>query len=217
MTLLKNNTHSSKFNKKYYLFIFQALFVATLIIIWISSESIRQNKSLWILFLYSFPSEFLIALVPHEPVLIYFGEFYHPVIVALVAVSSTVLTEILNYSLFNYISEIKSIEKIKKNKLTAKIVHLFNKAPFLALVIAGLTPVPFYPFRFLVVFSGYPVAKYALAIFTSRTPRFFILAALGHTLHIPIPIIIGICMLFILLAYISFFRYHLKDKKGIKQ
>ncbi|MEJ2628052.1 MAG: ribonucleoside triphosphate reductase, partial [bacterium] len=96
MTLLKNNKHSSKFNKKYYLFIFQALFVATLIVIWISSESIRQNKSLWILFLYSFPSEFLIALVPHEPVLIYFGEFYHPLIVALIAVSSTVLTEILN-------------------------------------------------------------------------------------------------------------------------
>ena len=114
--------------------------------------------------------------------------------------------------LINPCSKMTSLINIKKNKLSKYLLW----KPLGLLVIAGLTPVPFYPFRFLVVFSGYPVVKYALAILTSRTPRFFLLAALGHALHIPIPIIIGICMLFILVAYASFFRYHLKEKKGIK-
>lgn len=216
MTFFRNNILSLKINKKFYIFFFQGVFVLTLLIIWLTSESIRQNKSLWILFLYSIPSEFLIALVPHEPVLIYFGEFYHPVTVALVAVSSTVLIEMVNYSLFDYISEIKSIEKIKRNKLTTRIIHLFSRTPFLALIIAGLLPVPFYPFRFLVVFSDYPVAKYALAVFTSKTPRFFIMAALGYAVHVSTWLIIAIYMIFILLAYLSFLRYHFKEKKGKK-
>ena len=29
-----------------------------------------------VLFLYCFPSEFLVGLLPHEPVLIYFGAFH---------------------------------------------------------------------------------------------------------------------------------------------
>jgi ribonucleoside-triphosphate reductase len=62
---------------------------------------------------------------------------------------------------------------------------LFNKAPFVALLVAGFTPVPFYPFRFLVVLARYPLPKYVLAIFLSRTPRFYLLALLGHIFKIP--------------------------------
>ncbi len=213
MNIFKKNTNSSVSNKKYYFFIFQIFFILALLVIWISSESIRQNKSLWILFLYSLPSQFLIALVPHEPVVFYFGEFYHPLTVSMVAIAGTVLTEILNYSLFKYITEIKSIERIQKNKFTTKLVNLFNKAPFLALIVAGLTPIPFYPFRFLVVLARYPIVKYILAVFLSRMPRFYILAALGSEIHISTHMFIIIFIIFIILSYLSILRHQFKNKK----
>ncbi|OQX52559.1 MAG: hypothetical protein B5M54_08635, partial [Candidatus Aminicenantes bacterium 4484_214] len=54
-------------------FIGQILFVLILLIIWLSWSDLRTSRSLWVLFFYSFPSEFLIAVVPHEPVLLYFA------------------------------------------------------------------------------------------------------------------------------------------------
>lgn len=195
------NLNLSVSNKRHYVFILQIIFVVLLLVIWLSNESIRQNKSLWILFFYNFPSEFLIALVPHEPVIFYFGEFYHPLIVSMVAISGTVIAEVLNYILFQYISEMNSIEKIHENKLTIRLVKLFNKAPFPALLIAGFTPVPFYPFRFLVVLAHYPLAKYALAVFLSRAPRFYILALLGHKIQISTQIFI---LIFVIIAAFSY-------------
>jgi hypothetical protein len=90
-------SESSRTKANYLVFAAPILFVLTLLIIWISSDTIRQDKSLWVLFFYSFPSEFLIALVPHEPVILYFGEFYDPLVVSIVAVAGTVITEVLNY------------------------------------------------------------------------------------------------------------------------
>ena len=52
------------------LFALQLSFVLVLLIVWATSKSIQESKSLWVLFFYSFPSEFLIATIPHEPVLL---------------------------------------------------------------------------------------------------------------------------------------------------
>ena len=94
------------------LFALQISFVLALLIVWIISKSLQESKSLWVLFFYSFPSEFLIATVPHEPVLLYFGKFYHPLTVALVAIPSTLITEMLNYSTFKYITDLKIFVKL---------------------------------------------------------------------------------------------------------
>lgn len=203
MNFFKPSSNSSESKNKFFFIVLEVVFIIALLVIWISSESIRHNKSLWILFLYSMPSEFIIPLVPHEPVILYFGKYYHPLTVSLVAIAGTVITEMLNYSLFTYVTEIKSLEKIKKNKFTTKLVDLFNKAPFTALIIAGFTPVPFHPFRFLVVFADYPLIKYSLAVFISRTPRFFILALLGHEIHLTTWMLIVIFIIFLILSYLS--------------
>jgi len=60
------------------LFITESAFVIVLIIVWIASGVLQKSTNLLVLFLYSFPSEFLIAILPHEPVLIYFGRFFTP-------------------------------------------------------------------------------------------------------------------------------------------
>jgi membrane protein YqaA with SNARE-associated domain len=165
-------------------FIIEIVMIAGLLVWWISSDSVQKSHNLWVLFFYSFPSEFIVATVPHEPVLIYFAKFHAPLIIALVAISGTAITETINYNAFKFIADLKVLRKMLANKAVGKTVALFNKHPFAALWIAGFTPIPFYPFRFLVVIAHYPLTKYLSAVILSRTPRFYLLALLGSTLKL---------------------------------
>jgi len=64
--------------------------------------------------------------------------------------------------------------------------------------IAGFTPIPFYPFRFLVVLAEYPLYKYLLAVFLSRASRYYLLAWFGHEFKIPdylLAVLFGILIL----------------------
>jgi membrane protein YqaA with SNARE-associated domain len=178
-------THKATSRTRTTVFILEIGLILAILIAWLSFESIRQSKSLWILFFYNFPSQFLIAIVPHEPVFLYFSKFHSPLSVTFVAIIGTSLAEVLNYSVFKYIGDLKSVKNVHTSKMVSKLIILFNKAPFTALLIAGFTPLPFYPFRFLVVLARYPLLKYILAIFLSRTPRFYLLALFGHTIKIP--------------------------------
>jgi len=198
--LTKPNKTPSKI--RIFIFALQVGLVIALLVLWLSSESIQKSRNLWVLFLYSFPSEFLIAIVPHEPALLYFGKFYNPLTIALVAIAGTLLTEALNYSVFKFVADTNFFQKIRHRKVVTKIVELFNKAPFVALLVAGFTPVPFYPFRFLVVIVRYPIWKYILAVFLSRTPRFYILALIGHAIKIPDYLLIALFIILLASANI---------------
>ena len=200
---------------KTFLFALQLSFVLALLIVWATSKGLQESKSLWVLFFYSFPSEFLIATVPHEPALLYFGKFYLPLTVALVAIPSTLLTEMLNYSTFKYVSDLKIFTKLRDKKAVQKMIQFFNKAPFLTLWVAGITPIPFYPLRFLVVLAKYPLPRYILAIFLSRFPRFIILAYVGYKIQIPDSILIALFVILIVIANISILQsLHTRKKKG---
>lgn len=195
------------------LFILEIAIVGALLILWLAFQEIRESKSLWVLFAYCFPSEFLIAVVPHEPVILYFAKFYAPLTVALVTAAGTLLTETLNYSVFQYVADLKVFQTFRERKSVRKVVALFNKAPFFAIWIAALTPIPFYPFRFLVVLARYPLAKYLLALSLSRTPRFFLLALAGHAIPIPDSVLIGLFILLIVGMNLPLLRKYLKKKK----
>jgi len=80
----------------------------------------------------------------------------------------------------------------------------------MALLVAGFTPVPFYPFRFLVVLAHYPLPKYILAVFLSRTPRYFLLALLGYKLKIPDYLLL---VLFVILFFAPYVALLMKAKK----
>ena len=137
---------------------------------------------------------------------------YTPITVALVAISGTVLTEMLNYSTFKYVTDLKIFAKLQQKSAVKKTVQFFNKAPFLTLWVAGITPIPFYPFRFLVVLARYPLFKYILAIFFSRFPRFFLLAYLSYKIQIPDYMLISLFVLLIVIANITILRT-LRDRK----
>ncbi len=198
------------------IFALQIIIVVALLVLWLSSESIQKSKNLWVLFIYSFPSQFLIPIIPHEPVLLYFGKFYSPLIVALVDIAGTLLIEALNYSVFKYIIDTNFFQKMRHTKSATKVVELFNRAPFVALLIAGLTPVPFYPFRFLVVMAHYPIWKYLLAVFLSRTPRFYVLALIGRAIKIPNYLIIVIFIILIVSVNGPILKKFLKKRQRNK-
>jgi membrane protein YqaA with SNARE-associated domain len=181
-------------------FALQVSLVLALLLVWLSSGAVRASKSLWVLFLYSLPSEFLIAVVPHEPVIVYFGKFYPPVVVALVSVAGTLLAEALNYSVFGYVVDTRTFRRIRYRGFVERIVALFRRAPFAALCVAGFTPIPFYPFRLLVVLARYPIVKYLLALLLSRTPRFYILAYLGSAIGIPDYLLLALFAVLVLVA-----------------
>ncbi|MDW7679605.1 MAG: hypothetical protein SCK70_03525 [bacterium] len=166
-------------------FSLEIILVLALLVLWLSSEKLQQSRNLWVLFFYSIPCQFLIAIVPHEPVFLYFSKFYQPLTVTLVSVSGAILTEILNYSTFGFIVDLSNFDRLKHSGIVARIIGFFHRAPFLVLWIAGFTPIPFYPFRFLVVLAKYPLGKYLLSVALSRTPRFFLLALLGYAFKLP--------------------------------
>ena len=211
-----NNSSKRKISRtRILIFTLEISLFAFLLITWLTSDSIQESKNLWILFFYNFISQFIIAIVPQEPVHLYFSKFYVPLIVTLVSIGGTLLTEFINYSTFEFVVELKSFDKIKYRGFVKNIVAIFNKVPFLAIWIAGFTPVPFYPFRFLVVLARYPVYKYLFAVFLSRTPRFFLLALIGHAIKIPDYLLAIFFVVLIIIALASVIkRLVFKNKKA---
>lgn len=71
----------------------------------------------------------------------------------------------------------------KHGKLFQKIepyLEKFKRNAFLWILLGGFTPFPFEPFRLASGYVCYDIKKYWLAVFLSRTPRFYLLAWLGY-------------------------------------
>jgi len=185
--------------------------VLGLLAVVVLSEEVSTSNSLWVLFFYSFPSEFLVGLVPHEPILIAFGESYSPWLVAVVSVVGTVMAEGLNYSFFGLFYGIPSFREVFQRESVRKIADLFRRMPFSAILLAGFTPIPFFPVRFLVVITGYPVWKYLMAVFLSRGPRFYLLALFGAFFDVPPLLLVGLFLGIFFLVNVPAVMKVLKD------
>jgi membrane protein YqaA with SNARE-associated domain len=207
-------THGLSPRQRTLLVLAECLFVVLLIVVWFTSRGVKQSTSLLVLFLYSFPSEFLIAILPHEPVLIYFGKFFTPATVMAVALSGTLLVEATNYFAISHIFDLRSFQKIKSSAFVDKVVKLFLKAPFAALWIASFTPIIFYPFRFLVVLAKYPAWKFVLATALGRAPRFFLLALLGKLINVPNSVLILFTLTLVLSGAIPYLRNYFRQRRA---
>ena len=195
------------------LLITESTFVILFIVVWLASGLLQKSTNLLVLFLYSFPSEFLMAVLPHEPVLIYFGKSFSPATVMAVALSSTLLVELTNYYAIGHLFDLRAFQKIKASPLVNKAVNLFLKAPFPALVFFAFAPIIFYPFRFLTVLSKYPARKYILAVALGRGPRFFLLALLGSRVDVPISALILFTLSLFLMGAVPYTRSYLKKRR----
>jgi membrane protein YqaA with SNARE-associated domain len=195
------------------IFVAEIVFVAALFVVYFSSISLRNNRQLWVLFLYSIPGNFLIDVIPYDPAVIFFGRFHDPLLVALVGVAGILVSETINYTFFEYVVDLKYFDRILKNKLVSKLIGLFKKVPFWTMLIVAFTPVPIYPFRFLVVMARFPILKYLLALLLGRLPRLYLIALFGNTVHLQGHVYLIIFIVLAVLMYIPLIKVFPKRQK----
>ena len=146
--------------------------------------SMREG-GLWALFVYSIPSNTAISLLPHEPMLLMYGGRSNLWLAAAVATAGTVAAGWLDHRIFVPVLNVERLSGYKSSGLYRRTMELFGRAPFAALVVAGLTPVPFWPFKLLAFSGGYPVRRYLGAIALGRFPRYVLILWFGAAFPIP--------------------------------
>lgn len=145
---------------------------------------IEGNGLIW-LFFYSIPANTAISVFPHEPAIIFCGQHFDAVLVAIMAAAGNLLAGWIDYHFFTPVLQMKFTAGYKKTKTYDRAVRWFNIAPFWSVVIFALTPLPFYVVKFLAFSTGYSMPRYMAGIAVGRLPRFYLLALLGHFLKVP--------------------------------
>ena len=135
---------------------------------------------------YTSISNFFIPWLPHEPMVLLYGGHFDPWLVALVGGVATCWVEFFNYHLLRLALNVRLVREVTRRRPYQIAEQWFNKSPFFVLVFAGASPVPYVPFRFLTVSSGYPLGRYLLAVFVGRTPRYYVLALTGEVINLPL-------------------------------
>jgi membrane protein YqaA with SNARE-associated domain len=135
-----------------------------------------------LLFGYAFLSNVALAVLPHEPAVVWYGTRLGVWPTTLIAAAGTVLAALVDHRLF-----VPLIERITARRQAAPAFgeRAFRRWPFLILALSGLTPLPFFPFKVLAFTTGYPLGRYAVAVAARCLPRYALLAWLGTAVPLP--------------------------------
>lgn len=145
----------------------------------------RSDSYVYLAF-YSIPANTAISVFPHEPVLIYFGTVEANLwLAATAATAGTIVAAIMDHVVFVPVLNLRSIQSYKERRFYRKAIAWFMRWPFATIVVTGFTPIPFFPFKFLVFSIRYPMWKWVTALVVARFPRYYLLAFLGATIPIP--------------------------------
>ncbi|HEY6854156.1 MAG TPA: hypothetical protein VI139_07910 [Gemmatimonadales bacterium] len=143
------------------------------------------------LFAYAFISNVALAVVPHEPVVVWYGPRVGIWVTAVVATAGTVVAAFVDHRLF-----MPLVQRLGRRYRVADpgamprgfaraVTRTFARAPFAIIALSGLTPLPFFPFKAMAFTHGYPLGRYVAAVAAGRLPRYALLAWLGIVIHIP--------------------------------
>jgi membrane protein YqaA with SNARE-associated domain len=152
------------------------------LLLWFLPE---QRGLVW-LGLYTIPSHMFVSPFPHEPALLYYAKSHPAIWCAVASLVGCLVAGMWDYWLFiPLIHHPRVRAKYVNTGLYKRSVDFFRKWPFWALVIVGLTPIPFYPIKFLSIADGYPMERYLGALAVGRAPRYYAIAYLGYVLKLP--------------------------------
>ena len=137
------------------------------------------------LFAYAFVSNVAMALVPHEPVVLWYGARYGVWLTAVIATLGTVAAAWVDHRAF-----VPLIRRVQHTPFFAEgtvgwLRARFARAPFAVLTVSGITPLPFFPFKAMAFAEHYPLGRYLAAVAAGRFPRYLLLAWLGVVISIP--------------------------------
>ena len=162
-----------------------------------------------ILFLYAFVSNAALAVVPHEPIVIWYGPRLGVWTTALVATAGTVAASWMDHRVFS--GHVAALWARSQRDWSAGWLGWasrgFARVPFAMVAASGLTPLPFFPFKVMAFAVRYPRGRYLAAVATGRLPRYLLLAWLGASLRLPTWPFVLACALF-LLPTLRGFRWH---------
>lgn len=132
-----------------------------------------------LLFGYAFLSTVAVAVLPHEPVVISYGARLGIWPTTLVATAGTVVAALVDHRLF-----VGLIQRMAAPRGRSRL-RAFGRFPFAVIVLSGLTPLPFLPFKALAFAMGYPIGRYTAAVAARSLPRYALLAWLGASVRLP--------------------------------
>lgn len=165
-------------------------------------QDFRSRSYLYLLF-YAIPANTAITVFPHEPVLVYFGKFANLWITAGAATAGTLAAGYMDHTVFTPLLNLEGRQAYKEGTLYRKGVRWFTRWPFATLVVAGFTPIPFWPFKFLSFSAHYPMRRYLAALAVGRFPRYLILAWVGKAFEVPNWILFGLFLAIIVLYLVK--------------
>lgn len=115
------------------------------------------------------------------------GQEFDPLLIALVGGIGTCIACLIDYEVLSYLvkyvsNKSENVARLKDTRVCQFTVRFFNKMAFISIVIAGATPIPFEPIRWLAIGVKYSRLKYTLAVFIGRAPRYYLLAWIGDQL-----------------------------------
>ncbi len=117
-----------------------------------------------------------------EPVLLAFGQFYPPLLLATIGSGAVFTVEFLNYRMFDVILHCDRLQKVRASAGTRLMVRWFDRLPFVTVATAALTPIPFWIARSCAVLSRYSIPRYMTATVLGRFVRLFLICAIGSAL-----------------------------------
>ena len=132
------------------------------------------------LFGYAFLSNVALAVVPHEPAVVWGGAKLGIWATALIFTAGTLVASWVDHRVF-----VPLVTRLQARRGVPPLGGWFSRAPFAVLAISGITPLPFFPFKALAFAARYPLGKYLAAIAVGRLPRYLLLAWVGYAVHIP--------------------------------
>ena len=115
----------------------------------------------------------------YEPILLFYGQLYPPLAVALLGAVASAAAEYLNYYLYRALLDCRSLDRLMRSNGARPVTALFARRPFLAIWICAWSPLPDWAARILAAHSRYPVHRYLAAFVVGRIPKFWLLAAVG--------------------------------------
>jgi len=140
------------------------------------------------LFAYAFVSNVALAVLPHEPAVIWYGARLGVWPTTLIATAGTVVAALVDHRLFAPLirrASRRRSETADPGPAARGLSRLFTRAPFAILALSGLTPLPFFPFKALAFATGYPRGRYLAAVAARCLPRYSLLAWLGIAVRLP--------------------------------
>jgi uncharacterized membrane protein YdjX (TVP38/TMEM64 family) len=122
------------------------------------------------------------------PLLLQYGKFHEPWAVAVAGGAASALGSAVQLWILRWLLSSKQPWMRRfapsREKLEATIDH-HPSASFVALMVARATPLPDAPLKLVAAAGGYPIPRYALAIFLGALPYYFALALIGAVIEIP--------------------------------